>query len=108
MLTVPIKYFISINSRLHIFIIAVSTVSQHTYLDTKISLHFKRRDEGHVLGRMLDAPVPGKRRRGRHKTGGKTRVKEIWTVWGLKEEEDALDRTKWENDIIQYHSGDPR
>ncbi len=36
--------------------------------------------------------------------GGKTRVKDIWK--GLKEE-DALDRTKWENDI-QYHSGDPR
>ena len=28
----------------------------------------KRRDEGHVLRRMLDAPVPGKRRRGRQKT----------------------------------------
>ena len=28
----------------------------------------KRRDEGHVLGRMLDAPVPGKRWRGRQKT----------------------------------------
>ena len=23
--------------------------------------HVKRRDEGHVLRRMLDAPVPGKR-----------------------------------------------
>ena len=29
---------------------------------------FKRRDEWHVLRRMLDAPVPGKRRRGRQKT----------------------------------------
>ena len=27
--------------------------------------HVKRRDEGHELRRMLDAPVPGKRRRGR-------------------------------------------
>ena len=30
--------------------------------------HAMRRDEGHVLRRMLDAPVPGKRRRGRQKT----------------------------------------
>ena len=30
--------------------------------------HVKRRDRGHVLRRMLDAPVPGKRRRGRQTT----------------------------------------
>ena len=66
--------------------------------------HVKRREEGHVLRRMLDAPVPGKRRRGRQTTkDGKTRVKEIWKVY----KEDALDRTKWKNDA-QYHSGDPR
>ena len=32
--------------------------------DRKPGGHVKRRDEGHVL-RMLDAPVPGKRRGGR-------------------------------------------
>ena len=30
--------------------------------------HVKRREEGHVLIRMLDAPVSGKRRRGRQTT----------------------------------------
>ena len=30
--------------------------------------HVKRREEGHVLRRMLEAPVPGKRRRGRQTT----------------------------------------
>ena len=30
--------------------------------------HVKRREEGHVLRRMLDAPVPGKRPRGRQTT----------------------------------------
>ena len=30
--------------------------------------HVKRREEGHMLSRMLDAPVPGKRRKGRQTT----------------------------------------
>ena len=30
--------------------------------------HVKRREEGHILRRMLDAPVPGKRWRGRQTT----------------------------------------
>ena len=37
-----------------------------------------------MLRRMLDAPVPGKRWRGRQKTGGKTRVKEIYGTCGVK------------------------
>ena len=91
--------------------------------------HVKGRDEGHVLRRMLDAPVPGKRRRGRQKTRWKDLCKRDMesvrlkgrgrqnTRWkesckrdrdcvGLKEE-DTLDRTKWKNDI-RNHSGDPR
>ena len=39
--------------------------------------HVKRMDEGHVLRRMLDAPVPGKKWRGRQKAPWKTFVKEI-------------------------------
>ena len=31
----------------------------------------KRRDEGHMRRRMLDAPVPGKRQRGNRKPGGR-------------------------------------
>ena len=34
----------------------------------KLYGHVKRRDEWHVLRRMVDAPVPGKRRRGRQET----------------------------------------
>ena len=30
--------------------------------------HVRRRKDGHALRRMVDAPVPGKRRRGRPKT----------------------------------------
>ena len=68
--------------------------------------HVKRRDEGHVLRRMLDVPVAGKRRRGRPKTRWKDSCKRDMVSVGLKEE-DVLDRTMWKNDI-QYHSGGPR
>ena len=37
--------------------------------------HVKRREEGHVLRRMLDAPVPGKRWRGRQTTRWKDSCK---------------------------------
>ena len=57
--------------------------------------HVKRRDEGHVLRRMLDTPVAGKRWRGRQTTRWKDLCKNDISV-GLKEE-DVLDRTKWKN-----------
>ena len=44
--------------------------------------HVKMLREGDVLRRMLDTPVPGKKRRGRQKTRGKNHVKEISKVWG--------------------------
>ena len=65
--------------------------------------HVKRMDRGHVL-RMLDAPVPGKRRRGRQTTRWKDSCKGDRESVGLKEE-DVLDRTKWKN---ANHTGDPR
>ena len=37
--------------------------------------HVKRRDEGYMLRRMLDALLPGKRRRGRQKTRWKDSCK---------------------------------
>ena len=44
--------------------------------------HVKRRDEEHVLGRILDTPVPGKRHGEEdRKPDGKTSVKVIWKVW---------------------------
>ena len=42
----------------------------------------KRRDEGHKLRRMLDAPVQERDGEEDSKSGGKTRLKEIWKVWG--------------------------
>ena len=68
--------------------------------------HVKRRDEGHVLRKMLDAPVQGKRRRRRQTTRWKDSCKRDMESAGLKED-DVLDRTKWRNDI-HNHSGDPR
>ena len=65
-----------------------------------------KEDERHVLRRMLDALVPGKRWRGRQKTRLKDWYKRDMGSVGLKEQ-NALDRTKWKNGI-QYHSGDPR
>ena len=55
--------------------------------DTSFKL-VKRREEGHVLRRKLDAPMPGKRRRGRQKTRWKDSCKEIWTV-SLKDEDNT-------------------
>ena len=65
----------------------------------------KRRDEGHVLRRMLASPVPGKRRRGRQKTRWKDSCKRYGKCvfkGGVRTGHD-----KWSNDI-QYHSGDHR
>ena len=53
----------------------------------------KRENEGRVLGRMLDAPVPGKRQRGKQKIRWKDSCKRDMESVGLKEE-DVLDRTK--------------
>ena len=40
------------------------------------------------MAMMLDSPVPGKRWRGGQKAGGKTRVRDIWKMWGRR-------RTYW-------------
>ena len=59
--------------------------------------HVKRRDEGHVL-RMLDAPVPGKRRRGRQtarwtcqEKGRRARAKNVSCTSTRKETERKTD-----------------
>ena len=41
-------------------------------------------DEGHMLRRIFDVPVPGKRPEKYRKTGGKTRVKEIYVKCKVK------------------------
>ena len=75
--------------------------------------HVKRRDEGCVLRRMLDAPVPGKRRRERQtarwtcqEKGRRVRAKKNVRCTSTRketerktdnQEEDVPDRTKWKN-----------
>ena len=46
--------------------------------------HDKRREERHVLRRMLDAPVSGKKRRGRQKTRWKDSCKGDMEKFGVK------------------------
>ena len=73
----------------------------------KLYGHVKRRDEGHVLRRMLDAPIKYQERDGEEgiQPGGKTGAKRYGKC--VVKEEDVLDRTKWNNDI-HNHSVDPR
>ena len=59
--------------------------------------HVKGRDEWRILRRMLDTPVPGKRRRGRQKLRWKDSCKRGMESVRLKE--NVLDRTKRKNDI---------
>ena len=55
---------------------------------------------------MVDASVPGKRRRGRQKTRGKDSCKRDVESMGLNVE-GVHDRTKWKREIQNY-SGDLR
>ena len=59
--------------------------------------HVKRRAERHLLRRMLDAPVPGKRRRGRRENQVERLVEKRYGK--CLKEEDVLERTKWKNYI---------
>ena len=56
--------------------------------------HVKRRDQGHILRRMLDIPVPGKRWRGRLKPGGNTGVKRYGKGWVEGEGRTGQDRVE--------------
>ena len=60
--------------------------------------------EWHVLRRMLDVPGSGKRWRGKQKTRWKDSCKRDMESVRLKEE-DALDKTKWKNDMKKYSGG---
>ena len=55
--------------------------------------HVFRRDDGHVLRKVLEFEVKGKRKRGRPKKTWKTQVEESKSV-GL-EREDTLNRARW-------------
>ena len=68
--------------------------------------HVKCSEEGHVLRRMVDVPVPGKRRRGRRETRYKDSCQRDVESVGLKVE-NLLGRTNRKREI-QMHPGDPR
>ena len=68
--------------------------------------HVRRMKEEHIVRRMLDVDIPGKRRRGRPNLRWKDACKRDMTQAGLKEE-NATNRVEWRKNLISY-TGDPR
>ena len=68
--------------------------------------HVRRMKEEHIVRRMLDVNIPGKRRRGRPNLRWKDACKRDMTEVGLKED-NTTNRAAWRNKIISY-TGDPR
>ena len=66
----------------------------------------RRMKEEHIVRRMLDVDIAGKRRRGRPNTRRKSACKRDMTEVGLKEDK-TTNRAAWRNTIISY-TGDPR
>ena len=66
--------------------------------------HVRRMKEEHIVRRMLDVNIPGKRRRGRPNLRWKNACKRDMTEVGLK---NMTNRPAWRNKIISY-TGDPR
>ena len=62
--------------------------------------------EEHIVRRMLDVGIPGKRRRGRPIQIWKDAWQRDMTEAGLKED-NTTNRAAWRNKIISY-TGDPR
>ena len=67
--------------------------------------HVRRMKEEHIVRRMLDVDIPGKRRRGRPNLRWQDACKRDMTEVGLKEDK-TKDRAAWRNIIISYN-GDP-
>ena len=68
--------------------------------------HVRRMKEEHIVRRMLDVDIPGKRRRGRPNLRWKDVCKRDMTQAVLKED-NTTNRAAWRNKIISY-TGDPR
>ena len=86
----------------HYFLTVIHDIYQaEMNINTRVKDHRKKgytlkRDEGHVLRRiMLDASVPGKRREEDKKPGRKTRVKELygkcWVKGGERTGQDKVE-----------------
>ena len=69
-------------------------------------VHVRRMKEEHIVRRMLDVDIPGKRRRGWPNLRWKDACKRDMTQAGLKED-NATNRAKWRKKLISY-TGDPR
>ena len=68
--------------------------------------HVRRMKEEHIVRRMLDVDIPGKKRRGRPNIRWENACKRDMTQAGLKED-NATNRAKWRKKLISY-TGDPR
>ena len=68
--------------------------------------HVRRMKEEHIVRRMLDVDIPGKRRRGRPHLRWKDACKRDMTEVGVKED-NTTNRAEWRNNINSY-TGDPR
>ena len=68
--------------------------------------HVMRMKEEHIVRRMLDVDIPGKRRRGRPSLRLKDACKRDMTQAWLKED-NATNRAEWRKKLISYTS-DPR
>ena len=62
--------------------------------------HVKRREEEHMLRRMVDASVPGKRLRGRQQTRWKESCDRDMENVGIMD--DLMGRTTWQRNIQNY------
>ena len=61
--------------------------------------HVLRRDDGHVLRKVLEFKVKGKRKRGRPRKTWKMQVEKESRSVGLKNLEDALNRARWREGV---------
>ena len=68
--------------------------------------HVSRMKDEHIVRRMLDVEIPGKRRRGRPNLRWKDACKKDMTEVVLKKDK-TTNRAAWRNTIISY-TGDPR
>ena len=63
--------------------------------------HVRRMKEEHIVRRMLELDIPGKRRRGRPNLRWKDACKRDMTQAGLKED-NATNRAEWRKKLISY------
>ena len=68
--------------------------------------HVRRMKEEHIVRRMLDVDIPGKRRRGRPNLRWKDACNGDMAQAVLKED-NATNRAEWRKKLISYN-GDPR